>query len=589
MNNPPTGGPGSQPIDPSILQYAQGLNGEPLPPAQPPQNFTAADQPLVVPPPGFVQPPPVRRPTGYLPPQVTGIAVPPPAQQPFFQSPQAWNKPETKKPDVEFVPPAGAAGAGADVAKTTPDKVVIPPSYNIPAHNIPLVDPALQGNLPIDPKTGQPITMQGAIAGEAKSVEGQELAAIKVGKAEANQSLETAKGIVGEEEAQLNAKLSTEHRSTERTKELKAYEERYRTAVDKMASYSLDPNRYMKSLSTFDNMRMGLASILGGFYQGWTGRNNPALDELHHRQSLDIQAQQSDYERMKDKTEAQRTLYSIAREHEDDKDKALALANQMGITQAQLETKRLAAASGSPTAMAKADSVIAALESKKAEYAPLAVQEKIRENKYAQATSGGGVNMQAVRDLALKVYKEQKTPITYEQALRLAMANKGVLVPGSEPLAVGGAPLRAGQANTKAIDAANAVIQSADEVIKINNRLNDLSNKSGILTAAERSEMDQLLRNGQLHYPRAQTGSTRINEAELEAGRRTYTGEGGLYRGDPLGSQAARLGVITQQMETRKKEAQARLRAAQTGGGEPAPEHEAATDEELGISAPSTK
>ena len=110
--------------------------------------------------------------------------------------------------------------------------------------------------------------------------------------------------------------------------------------------------------------------------------------------------------------------------------------------------------------------------------------------------------------------------------------------------------------------------------------MNELATAPGVRTAAERAEMDQQIRNAQLHYARMQTGSTRINEKELEAGQRTYAGEGDWYRGDPLGRQKARLDVITQQARARLAEAAEQLGSAQKGGGAQAEEK---SDEDLGI------
>ena len=449
-------------IDPAILAYAQSLNGQlpAAPPVTPAQQALAAGPGAVFAPgpggygqvqvggygvgatPGQVATPaappaPVTPPPGFGQPAGPGAGAPPAAGGgQWFQNPKAWNAPSTPAgpPKIETLPQTGGPSG-----PQTPDKLNIPGTYTTPARNIPLVDPKLQGGMPVD-ANGKPLDMQSAIGNVQATIGGQQTAQKALGTAEAGVHAAEAAGARTEASAESDAAKEIRERIPQHQAELKKYEDSYKNAIGQMTSqYHEDPNRLYNNMSTPQHIMWGLAAVIGGFYQGFTGRSNPAMDMMNKKVEQDIQAQRANYNAMSEGQRAKLTgakdLYTIARENVDDDEKAYNLAMQMSLTATQHQAKALVADSQSPAAKAQADVVVSQLEQKKAEYDPLKVQEKMRENKYQQATSGGGIDMKKVYEQA-KVYEKDAADhgrdISPQDAIRRAMIFYGYVTPGSQ-------------------------------------------------------------------------------------------------------------------------------------------------------------
>ncbi len=142
---------------------------------------------------------------------------------------------------------------------------------------------------------------------------------------------------------------------------------------------------------------------------------------------------------------------------------------------------------------------------------------------------------------------------------------------------------------TKEAEESKVAIESATEVIKLNKKIGDLTAKARGNTLGlgpkDRAELDALLAQGALHYPRMQTGSTRINETEIKMGKDTYSGEGDYFRGDAFGRQQARIATITAQAEARIQDAKGGL----TPVGKAANSSGAAKTETPATAAPAPK
>jgi hypothetical protein len=305
---------------------------------------------------------------------------------------------------------------------------------------VPTIAPEIEGTLPIDPKTGKPLTMQGAIGNVQGTIQGQQNATSALATAQAGTHAAEAAGARTEALAESDAAREIRERIPEHTKERQKYEDAYKNAIGQMTStYHEDPNRLYSQMIWPQAVMWGLAALLGGAYQGFTGRNNPAVDYMDKKIAQDIQAQRNDYNAMsegqKAKVEGAKNLYQIARENVDDDEKAYNLAMQLGLSLAQHQAKAMVADSQSPVAKAQGDLAVSQLEQKKAEYDPLKVQEMIRGTKYQQATSGGGIDMKKVYEQA-KVYEkdasEHGREIDPRDAIRRAMIFYGYTNPGSQ-------------------------------------------------------------------------------------------------------------------------------------------------------------
>ena len=109
--------------------------------------------------------------------------------------------------------------------------------------------------------------------------------------------------------------------------------------------------------------------------------------------------------------------------------------------------------------------------------------------------------------------------------------------------------------DAKQAEEAATAVHSANEVKRINARIEQLQDKNLPLGPSERAELDSLLDQGALHYPRMQTGSARVNDTEIQLGKDTYQGKGDYYRGDIFGTKSGHLKTITAQADQRINDA----------------------------------
>ena len=131
-------------------------------------------------------------------------------------------------------------------------------------------------------------------------------------------------------------------------------------------------------------------------------------------------------------------------------------------------------------------------------------------------------------------------PVKAEQANKLT--ERTVTIDGQQYLAP----------DAKRAEEAAIAIHSADEVKRINARIMQLTNEPGSMSWSKRAELDSLLDQGALHYPRMQTGSMRVNDTEIKMGQDTYTGKGDWLRTDLFDRKKGHLSTIDAQADERK-------------------------------------
>ena len=553
--------PGIGPVPAGVAQYAQSM----------PQV-----NPAIVPGQGSPMPPPD---PGLLALQRAQQGLPPVGQTYVSRIPQVLTPQQQDARNEQAYRAAradmkAAQGPRQDIEFASTPQPAAQPDINlaskptrVAAANIPIVDPALQ------------MQEQAGIQNVQQTFQGQQDAAGRAAGAEANAHQATAQGLEDEQRALREAAGGVQVRGMERTQGLREYEDRYTKALQEASQYKENPGRLWQNMNTLDKVRWGLANILGGFYQGFNKLDkNPIYEQMMQHVKMDIDAQRAEYEGLKDKAAGAKSLYSIAREQEDDKDKAFNMATQMAISQAQLATKQMTEAAQSPIATAKGDAIIAQLEQKKQELGPYATEKLMQENKYAPAHSVGGVDMAAVRKQAQEIYKLAAVngrPIEPAEALRQAMALQGATArgPNSAPYT----EINKLPKGATSSDKAQQTLTSANEVIQAIDRIKARAAQGGPMSAADRAADDQDRRNLTLHIPSMQSGSTRINQPELDMAREAAGDTGQILRTDLLGRQAARLDVIRQQ-------AVDRIRAAKSGRiGAAEDEPEAQSAEDLGI------
>lgn len=102
-------------------------------------------------------------------------------------------------------------------------------------------------------------------------------------------------------------------------------------AAKEQAGYLFDQNRFYKRMTTGNQILAGLGVILGGLASGFDGKENKALKVLNDAIDKDIAQQRMEYEKLKDKTGAAQTGYSMARQMAGDEKEAAKLTRDLAV------------------------------------------------------------------------------------------------------------------------------------------------------------------------------------------------------------------------------------------------------------------
>jgi hypothetical protein len=105
---------------------------------------------------------------------------------------------------------------------------------------------------------------------------------------------------------------------------LEAEKQKVDQAVNEQANFQFDANRFYKRMSTGQSVAAGVGIALGALAQGFGQKSNAALDILDKQVDKDLQQQQMEYSKLKDKTAAANSGYGMMRQMGlDDKEASL--------------------------------------------------------------------------------------------------------------------------------------------------------------------------------------------------------------------------------------------------------------------------
>jgi hypothetical protein len=494
---------------------------------------------------------------------------------PDFNNPNAWKKaPDVTQGPGQFLPGAGA-NTPPDASAGSPGRVVLGgggPSTTIKAHDTDLTNPEYQKE------------MQEGIAGEKEAVEGEKATAGALGVAKADVAETTGQALGGEAATMEEGKERLDKEAKGRADKLEPYQAAYKAAADEMSAFHMNPGRLYQNMGTFDKVRMGLASIVGGFYAGWTGREDPVQKLVTQKIQMDVEAQKMEYDALKEKGIAAKSLYSMAREQGLDEKDSTAAAIQMGIQQAKVETQSLVARAGGKVDLAAANDTISKLDAESAKFGPLATQEKIREHQWVQPKTvggGGGVDMAAVRKDAI-LYGKEHPESTPQQALAWSLYLHGGMVPGTGEAGKGQFYTKPEKAPAGKTPAANEA--TASKLAQLESSLADLDDViaqrtrqgGGTLSAPNTATMGGKMSAIRIGVDHALAG--RVSETTLHELKALFPEDPNAY--SPLGTTDAQLqsakAFLTRQRDTFQNE----LKAGPSGAVSPAAPP---TSESLGI------
>jgi hypothetical protein len=144
------------------------------------------------------------------------------------------------------------------------------------------------------------------------------------GELEGRQQL--AKGEAGLEIAAQKAQDLEELQAQDalRKATLEAEKQKVDQAVNEQANFQFDANRFYKRMGTGQAVAAGVGIALGALAQGFGQKSNAAIDILDKQVDKDLQQQQMEYSKLKDKTAAANSGYGMMRQMGlDDKEASL--------------------------------------------------------------------------------------------------------------------------------------------------------------------------------------------------------------------------------------------------------------------------
>lgn len=318
----------------------------------------------------------------------------------------------------------------------------------------------------------------------------------------------------------------------------------------------VDPQHWFKERGVAGSILAAISMGAGAFGAAFSKNGtNYAMDIINNSIDKDMQSQKENINNQwkaldfhgsqndKEYTKGQFTLNSLQNEKYKAYDHASAMINDIKQrTNDQVAVNNL-------------DKLGLAIEGKKTDIDQDRLQRKFGVAKYEQAQAAAAANADPYNAHNLeKDWKAYVTEAAKEQA-------KNPKAPGALPKeewlklrTSGGSGVGGG---AKLGDKEQEAVNSIDEFTKTANRAQEILKDTTYANSPKgRAELDQIQRNLVLAYPKTQTGSTRINEAELKKGDESFKGLGGVIRSDMLGTTGVTLEVLKEQAKDRKKRIQ---------------------------------
>lgn len=428
----------------------------------------------------------------------------------------------------------------------------------------------------------------------------QRLAASPKGSEEYNRAQED----IHKQNINLQLSLGSKQAMAQATETADQRDTELRAKIAEAQAQHVDPNHYWASKSTGGKMLAGIGIILGGMGAGLQGRGgeNPAMQAINRAVDADIDAQ---------KANINNNWKAIASTHElDDSAFNRELHNQTWqntFRQGAYEKVKLdlsAAAATTQSQVVRQNALIGIQDitdkqqqarnalyniqvaSQQSELKRIRELEKHRSETADKFILEKGVDAETANNETWQdpYYKEliqrglapsyvlnakrqenafqkdissgmdpEVAAAKYPELMRFN-SKIGVVTPDADKLTERAVTIDGQQylaPDAKRAEEAATAFHSANEIKRINAEIMQLYNKPGTMSWEDRAKLDSLIDQGTLHYPKMQTGSTRINDTEIKMGQDTYTGKADWLRTDMFNRKRAHLSTINTQADQR--------------------------------------
>jgi hypothetical protein len=276
-------------------------------------------------------------------------------------------------------------------------------------------------------------------AGRVKGVEGQMGAITELGEAAGAKADAEATGHEAVAGEMGKGAESMEQIAKARQAFAETFEHHIEQLSQQASQMQIDPGHYMRSLGTWDRLRLGIASFLGGAAQGLgASKTNVGIDTINRGIDEDIASQRAQIELAGNHVNQMRGLFAEAYKATGDYQDATAIAKglmtKMVAERAMADAVRL----GKPEAIANAKLLAAKLQEHIGEIGVDLAKDRIAVTGWAPAstvaTGGPAAGAPAVDEKTLQEYgKRMSEEAVPEGRAALAAMEAALAAPGGPP------------------------------------------------------------------------------------------------------------------------------------------------------------
>lgn len=434
------------------------------------------------------------------------------------------------------IPLASDEGTGAQAREGVPD------ADEVAAAPAPSAAPGRPEGAPLTPAAPAAGLPSGTVPGLQKGLDEA---------TRAQQAAEAAKAknvaALAQEQADIQAKQAAELAALQKgwQQRFEANQARVEKAQQDIASGKIDPNHFWETRTTGQRVAGILGLVLGGFYSGYTGRENPAEKLLNQAIDRDIDAQKANL----GKKQTELNFY-MQQGHTIQEATQLAKADALQRTAAQLQLA--ATQHAGPEAMAAAQEASAKLSQQGLLLKQKAFEDglgnqvrqvQLRQALEAQqqARQAAGVQGQVVE--ALRTGRGMTPQL--EAQLPKELSQRVVHVAEERPVTREGRPVVDASGNPRTAHVATARLaldeeaaKKAREELKLNSGMDKKvraleafvrEHPRGTLGAADNQRAAILLNDVKLEWAKAQEGLSRYTELESGTLDKMIADPGSIY------------------------------------------------------------
>lgn len=392
-------------------------------------------------------------------------------------------------------PPAPAAGGGFDPAALRALMGGGGGTAKVAAQEIPTMDPARA--------KAQADLQQGVIAAQGDVATAAQHAAEDAGVAAGQKAQELR------DQGEQVRRMAQEHDA--RIADLQG---KIDEASKDVASQRIDVEAGLKNLSTFDRARYTLASILGGFVNGYSGGRvaNVGLEKLNSVIANGIEQQKQEIAAKRGRIGDMQGLVADMMRRFGNLDQAADAAHALALQQLDAEAAEHAAASGSEKVQAAQRLVGAQMQLEARKYMDSLYKYVPA---HTAATGGGGPNLAQIRKRAQDIADKSGGTISVDDAFRRALAEATTL--GTSGSTVTYSEPGKGAKNTPGAEKAGEQVRAYDNALDKISEIERMIQSGGQVSRERTAHGQALVASLVNELARAETGGTRApSETEQE-------------------------------------------------------------------------